>query len=73
MFSCRYVNAIVTALLHDVIDDTSVELSAIQRAFGNKVSDMVAQVSKLSQMNQLLRRGKRKVSKPGLMIRFTPW
>jgi (p)ppGpp synthase/HD superfamily hydrolase len=35
-------------------------LPTSQAAFGSRVAFMVAQVSKLSQMNQLLRRGKRK-------------
>eukprot|EP00798_Chlamydomonas_sp_ICE-L_P015720 gene15720-21840_t len=72
----RYRTSIIVALLHDVIDDTQVEASAIaaalgptvakveasaiEAAFGPTVAKMVSQVSKLSQMNQLLRRGKRK-------------
>ncbi len=36
-------------------------LSAIEAAFGEEVASMVLSVSKLSQMNQLMRRGKRQV------------
>ncbi|GIL88625.1 hypothetical protein Vretimale_17232 [Volvox reticuliferus] len=49
----------MAAVLHDVIDDTPTDLTAMQQAFGHRVSGLVNQVSKLSQMNQLLRRGKR--------------
>lgn len=56
-----YALAMMAALLHDVVDDTSVDLAAIQAKFGSTVASMVANISKLSQMNQLLRRGKRKV------------
>lgn len=55
----RYQAAIAAALLHDVIDDTNVELSAIEAAFGPVISNMVYKVSNLSKMNQLLRRCKR--------------
>ncbi|KAG1681598.1 hypothetical protein FOA52_014106 [Chlamydomonas sp. UWO 241] len=56
----RYTSTIVAAVLHDVIDDTSVGLGVIRDAFGDSVAGMVANVSRLSSMNQLLRRGKRK-------------
>ncbi|GLC43641.1 hypothetical protein PLESTM_001498700 [Pleodorina starrii] len=55
----RHVCCIMAAVLHDVIDDTPTDLSAMQLAFGPRVAALVNQVSKLSQMNQLLRRGKR--------------
>lgn len=58
---CRYTSTIVAAILHDVIDDTHVDLSSIRSSFGSLVADMVSNVSRLSQMNQLLRRGKRQV------------
>ncbi len=57
----RYTSTIVAALLHDVIDDTSVDQAAIEAEFGAEVADMVGKVSKLSQMNQLWRRRRRKV------------
>ncbi|GAX73519.1 hypothetical protein CEUSTIGMA_g971.t1 [Chlamydomonas eustigma] len=55
----KHISVIVAAVLHDVIDDTEVPLLAISDAFGEEVSNMVSSVSKLSQMNQLMRRGKR--------------
>ncbi|GLI66621.1 hypothetical protein VaNZ11_010546 [Volvox africanus] len=55
----RHISCIMAAVLHDVIDDTPTDLSAMQQAFGHRVAGLVNQVSKLSQMNQLLRRGKR--------------
>ena len=59
------IPVIVAAVLHDVIDDTDVPLSAIRSAFGEQVEGLVLSVSKLSQMNQLLRRGKRQASERG--------
>mmetsp|Transcript_2426 Transcript_2426/g.6180 ORF Transcript_2426/g.6180 Transcript_2426/m.6180 type:complete len:1385 (-) Transcript_2426:794-4948(-) len=56
----RYTLAMMASLLHDVVDDTAVDIAAIHAEFGPAVASMVAKVSKLSQMNQLLRRGKRK-------------
>ena len=50
----------VAAILHDILDDTTVDHTTIQAMFGRTVAHMVFKVSKLSQMNQLLRRGKRK-------------
>eukprot|EP00198_Chlamydomonas_reinhardtii_P000523 XP_001689858.1 predicted protein [Chlamydomonas reinhardtii] len=55
----RHVACIMAAVLHDVIDDTPTDPAAMAAAFGPRVAGLVAQVSKLSQMNQLLRRGKR--------------
>ena len=59
MHACRNVACMMAAVLHDVIDDTSTELSSIAAAFGPTVANMVEKVSQLSKMNQLLRRGKR--------------
>lgn len=50
----------MAALLHDVLDDTAVSYSALEEAFGPRVAGMVAQVSKLSAVNQMLRRDKRR-------------
>jgi (p)ppGpp synthase/HD superfamily hydrolase len=44
-----------------VLDDTSTTPEQIVGAFGPAVSAMVVKVSKLSQVNQMLRRDKRKV------------
>ncbi len=48
--------AIITALLHDVLDDAGVDLDTIQREFGSQVASMVSKVSQLSATNQLVRR-----------------
>ncbi|KAJ9514706.1 hypothetical protein QJQ45_028414, partial [Haematococcus lacustris] len=56
----KHTLALVAAVLHDVIDDTSTTLATIEARFGSEVASSVSKVSKLSQMNQLLRRGKRK-------------
>ena len=48
--------AIMAALLHDVVDDTAVDLAEVSARFGAKVADIVHFVSRLSDVNQLLRR-----------------
>ena len=48
------------ALLHDVVDDTPVALEAVAEHFGARIAGIVAQVSQLSNTNQLLRRQRRK-------------
>jgi HD domain/Region found in RelA / SpoT proteins len=48
--------AIITALLHDVLDDAGVDLDSIQREFGPQIASMVSKVSQLSATNQLVRR-----------------
>jgi (p)ppGpp synthase/HD superfamily hydrolase len=58
---CRHETAVVAALLHDVLDDTSTTPEALCAAFGPTVTAMVVSVSKLSAVNQMLRRDKRKV------------
>jgi (p)ppGpp synthase/HD superfamily hydrolase len=58
---CRHETAVIAALLHDVLDDTAATPEQITGAFGPAVSAMVVKVSKLSQVNQMLRRDKRKV------------
>jgi (p)ppGpp synthase/HD superfamily hydrolase len=50
----------MAALLHDVLDDTPVPYPALEAEFGPRVAGMVAQVSKLSAVNQMLRRDKRR-------------
>ena len=58
---CRAESAIIAAILHDVLDDTSVGLDQIEEQFGAEVANMVAKVSQLSSMNQLLRRRRRQL------------
>lgn len=55
----RAINTVVAGLLHDVIDDTSQDIQNIRYLFGDDVAKLVAGVSKLSHINQLLRRHRR--------------
>lgn len=50
------------ALLHDVVDDTRVELAELEQHFGAPAARLVATVTQLSQMNQLMRRKHRKAA-----------
>lgn len=59
--ACRHEAAVIAALLHDTLDDTPTTVDQISAAFGPAVAAMVVKVSKLSQVNQMLRRDKRKV------------
>lgn len=56
----RAVNTIVAGILHDVIDDAGEKLRNIEQEFGDDVASLVDGVSKLSYINQLLRRHRRK-------------
>ena len=58
---CRAESTIIAALLHDVLDDTPVKAQQVEEQFGSDVVHMVAQVSQLSSMNQLLRRRRRQM------------
>ena len=51
--------AVIVALLHDVLDDTEVTPSELEAGFGKEVAGMVKKVSRLSSLNQLLRRNRR--------------
>lgn len=59
--ACRHEVAVIAALLHDVLDDTPTTPEALTAAFGPAVTAMVIKVSKLSAVNQMLRRDKRTV------------
>ena len=48
--------AVITALLHDVLDDAGVDPGAVEAAFGAHVGSMVRKISQLSATNQLVRR-----------------
>lgn len=48
--------AVITALLHDVLDDAGADLGEIESEFGTQVASMVSKVSQLSATNQLVRR-----------------
>lgn len=56
----RAVNTIVAGILHDVIDDAGENLRNLEQEFGDDVASLVDGVSKLSYINQLLRRHRRK-------------
>ena len=46
-------------VLHDVMDDAACTTAELAAAFGSEVADLVAGVSKLSSINQVLRRRRR--------------
>lgn len=48
--------AVITALLHDVMDDAGVDAGTLKLEFGPQVASMVSKVSQLSATNQLVRR-----------------
>lgn len=52
----RAETAVIAAILHDVVDDTDVEISELEDKFGKAVASLVAKVSQLSATNQLVRR-----------------
>ncbi|GKC42124.1 beta-grasp domain-containing protein, partial [Tanacetum coccineum] len=55
----KAIDTVVSGILHDVVDDTSQSLSTIELEFGQDIAKLVAGVSKLSYINQLLRRHRR--------------
>ncbi|ESW29030.1 hypothetical protein PHAVU_002G038200 [Phaseolus vulgaris] len=55
----RAVDTVVAGILHDVVDDTCQSLQDIRAEFGDDVVKLVASVSRLSYINQLLRRHRR--------------
>jgi (p)ppGpp synthase/HD superfamily hydrolase len=64
----------MAALLHDVLDDTPVSYADLEATFGPRVAGMVAQVSKLSAVNQMLRRDKRRgVLSPDPVYWYVAW
>lgn len=44
-------DSVVAALLHDVVEDTPLELSDVSAAFGNEVAQLVDGVTKITKMN----------------------
>ena len=52
----RGEDAVISALLHDAIDDGGLKPDVIGAAFGDNVMSMVTKVSQLSATNQLVRR-----------------
>ncbi|CAN4089402.1 unnamed protein product [Withania somnifera] len=55
----RAIDTVVAGILHDVVDDTDESLDTIEREFDTDVANLVAGVSRLSFINQLLRRHRR--------------
>ncbi|GAY48853.1 hypothetical protein CUMW_114870 [Citrus unshiu] len=55
----RAVDTVVAGILHDVVDDACESLGSIEEEFGDEVAKLVAGVSRLSYINQLLRRHRR--------------
>ncbi|XP_004511440.1 uncharacterized protein [Cicer arietinum] len=55
----RAVETVVAGILHDVVDDTFQSLHDVEAEFGDDVAKLVASVSRLSYINQLLRRHRR--------------
>ncbi|CAL2244151.1 unnamed protein product [Prunus armeniaca] len=55
----RAVETVVAGILHDVVDDTCESFPHIEEEFGDDVARLVAGVSRLSYINQLLRRRRR--------------
>ncbi|XP_022141013.1 uncharacterized protein LOC111011522 isoform X2 [Momordica charantia] len=55
----RAVDTVVAGILHDIVDDTCQNLHSIEEEFGDEVAKLVAGVSRLSYINQLLRRHRR--------------
>jgi len=49
-------NAVIAGLLHDTLDDTHVNVEFLQREFGFDIANLVTQVSKVSRINELMRR-----------------
>ena len=65
---CRAEMAVVTALLHDVLDDTEITEQQLEEEFGSEITDMVKKVSRLSALNQLLRRKRRQQHESGAQV-----
>ncbi|PIA50395.1 hypothetical protein AQUCO_01300854v1 [Aquilegia coerulea] len=55
----RAIDTVVAGILHDVIDDACGSLENIEEEFGDDVAKLVSGVSRLSGINQLLRRQRR--------------
>lgn len=52
--------AVICAILHDVLDDTSTTYTDLRREFGEAIATAVRQISEMSSMIQLLRRHRRR-------------
>ncbi|XP_027361131.1 uncharacterized protein LOC113869153 isoform X1 [Abrus precatorius] len=63
----RAIDTVVAGILHDVVDDTCKRLHDIEAEFGDDVVKLVAGVSRLSYINQLLRRHRRSSMNQGVL------
>lgn len=54
MLLFQAIDTIVAGILHDVVDDTRESLDSIEREFEADVAKLVAGVSRLSYINQVL-------------------
>ncbi|KAI3831811.1 hypothetical protein MKX03_002933 [Papaver bracteatum] len=63
----RAIDTVVAGILHDVIDDTCESIHTIEEEFGADVAKLVSSVSKLSYINQLLRRRRRNNLNQGIL------
>jgi len=52
-------DAMCACLLHDVLDDTLCTEETLKSAFGARIFDLVVQVSRVGQMNEVIRRRRR--------------
>ena len=52
-------DAVCACLLHDILDDTACTEEELRREFGDKVYNLVSQVSRVGQMNEVIRRRRR--------------
>ncbi|KAI7725515.1 hypothetical protein M8C21_007057 [Ambrosia artemisiifolia] len=55
----KAIDTVISGILHDVVDDTCESLHTIETEFGHDIAKLVAGVSRLSYINQLLRRHRR--------------
>lgn len=59
----------MTALLHDIVDDSEATLAEVHGTFGADVAALVGAVAQLSRNNQLLRRAHRRMLAQGEHLR----
>ena len=57
----RSRDAVCACLLHDVLDDTACTDETLKATFGTRVYNLVVQVSRVGQMNEVMRRRRRDV------------
>ena len=57
----RSRDAVCACLLHDVLDDTACTDETLKATFGTRVYNLVIQVSRVGQMNEVMRRRRRDV------------